>query len=141
MLVSRCSRTADPVVMSRTIARSLLADIHASNGEAVESLNVRNVLRLLKMYNTDTYYARTPMGILERDSFRDLNNFRSEAASRLRVALKATHESVSPELSVGDFTSRFADLLEKLESRTATAEDRGEVEVFVSSLANSLSNV
>jgi hypothetical protein len=81
------------------------------------------------------------MGILERDSFRDLNNFRSEAASRLRVALKATHESVSPELSVGDFTSRFADLLEKLESRTATAEDRGEVEVFVSSLANSLSNV
>ncbi len=139
MLVSRYTETPNQVVMGRVIASSLLADLDSPNGNGAEPIGVHNMLRLLKMYDTDTFYTHDPLGILEQDDFADLNHLReSDDSSRLKESLKATHEAFSPELSTGDFAHRVSDLLEKLLVKTASAEDLADIKRFLSNLTNAL---
>lgn len=127
MLVNRRTRVADPVVISRIIASSLLNDLQSSNGARVEPLSVLNVLRLLDVYESQSFSVPQPLGILQHDDFADLNGRRGVVdLKRLKSALAVTHQSFLPQSSESEFAQRARDLFRPFISNEDDATNRAE---------------
>lgn len=141
MLASRRTEGADPVVMSRLIAQSLLGDIQSSGGKQADPLSVINLLRLMDIYESQNFRVRQSLGTLQYDDFTDLNELRgSDRLQRLKTALANTHRAYGPELTVPEFTARIRHLfLAFTAKQKATDIDVAGAEQFLTELTKALS--
>jgi hypothetical protein len=143
MLISQYAAAGDPIVMSRIIANALLAQLRGPAGYHIEPLNIVNMLRLLDMYSTDTFDTPEPLGILEEETFSDLNEINEARRSqRLKEALDATREALLPGATPAEFASTIGGALRKLiqpGNLPYEPQDIEKTESFLSELSNALS--
>jgi hypothetical protein len=141
MLSSRDSHATDPVAMSRVIAASLLRDLRASRGAQIEYLSVVNLIRMLEIYANGGFYARQPLGILERDDFANINSVgEADRYECLQTAMRATHEAISPQSAPKDFAAEFSNLFSHIgkDDSRPQAETVERLDTFLTRFTQSL---
>lgn len=114
MLISHSSRSSDPVVMSRIIARTMLQEMASSPENSASRISVINMLRLLEMYQFDSFRSRQPLGILEHHRSNELSTSSGQSGfDRLRKALIAVHDGMLHGTERAEFSKRIGEALVK----------------------------
>jgi len=129
MLISPSSRSSDPVVMSRIIARTMLQEMEKSLGKSASRISVVNMLRLLEMYRYDSFRSRNALGVLEHPRVNDLSASTDAGLIRLRDALASVHHKLLPQLSAENFSMSISEALMKLmpqDQRSETTSPHGD---------------
>lgn len=141
MLAARNAGTADPVLLSRVIAETLLEKLGAGAEAARESHFAIRMVRVLEMYDVDDFAEASSIGIRQNGARNVESRGGESGARRLRNAIEQAKSQFLPESSPREFVDRTLRLLAAVDSASIDAAQIEDLKRFLAVLSKSLQQV